>query len=243
MRKVIILQARLASSRLPKKVLADLSGRPVIAHIVDRLKAAKLADEVCVAIPTGADEDELAEVLSGLPVVLVRGSGHDVLGRYIQAAYQTQAELIVRTTADNPLVSFAEIDRQLELLSGNQELDYVITEGYPLGITPETFTLKTLEKLDYLARHADMREHVTLYLRKRPGPFAATQLQAPPELARSEFTLTLDTAQDYDLMRGIYGKLYRQGELVSLEAVLELLDAEPELAKLCRLPVGIAASA
>lgn len=243
MHNVIILQARLSSSRLPKKVLADICGKPVIAHVIDRLRAAKRVNEVCVAIPTDSQEDALAEVLAGLDVTVVRGSQHDVLGRFMQAAYQTRADLIVRTTADNPLVSYEEIDRQLELLENDPGIDYLITEGYPAGITPESFTLKTLEKLDYLARHAHMREHVTLYLRKNTGPFATRILDAPEDLAAPDLMLTVDMQQDLELFRAIYGKLYKPGQLIQLTDVYALLDADPAIAALGRQPANLALSA
>ena len=243
MRKVVILQARLSSSRFPKKVLADLNGKPVVAHIIDRLRSAVLVDEVCVAIPVDPVEDDLAAFLESQPVTVVRGSQHDVLGRFNQAAYQTRADIIVRATADNPLVSPAEIDRQIETLEQNPELDYVITEGYPLGITTEAFTLKTLEKLDYLARHAHMREHVTLYLRENPGPFAVKFLAAPEELADPSLRLTLDTRQDYAFLAEVYKALYREGELVDLVDVLELLNREPRLREMSNARTAMPASA
>ena len=243
MHNVIILQARLSSSRLPRKVLADICGKPVIAHVIDRLRAARRASQICVAIPTDSQENALAEVLADLDVTVVRGSQHDVLGRFMQAAHQTGADLIVRATADNPLVSYEEIDRQLELLENDTGIDYLITEGYPLGITPESFTLKTLEKLDYLARHAQMREHVTLYLRKNAGPFAARTLTAPDELAAPDLMLTLDMEQDLELFRAIYDRLYQPGQLIQLKDVYKLLDSDPAIAALGRHAASMALTA
>jgi spore coat polysaccharide biosynthesis protein SpsF len=243
MHNVIILQARLSSSRLPRKVLAEISGKPIIAHIIDRLRAAQRAHEVCVAIPSDTVEDELAEVLAGLDVTVVRGSQHDVLGRFMQAAYQTHADLIVRATADNPLVSYEEIDRQLAILEEEPGVDYLITEGYPLGITPESFTLKTLEKLDYLARHAHMREHVTLYLRKNSGPFAIRRLEAPAEFKAPTRMLSVDMQQDLELFKQIYDRLYRPGRLVQLGDVFELLKGNPQIAALGRQLADAAAIA
>jgi len=243
MHKVAILQARLSSSRLPRKVLAELSGRSVVAHIIDRLRAARRVDEVCVAIPADDHETPLAEALAKLDVTVVRGSQHDVLGRFIQAAYSTRADLIVRCTADNPLVSFDEIDRQLAELEADEGLDYLITEGYPVGITPEAFTFKALEKLDYLARHAHMREHVTLYARENPGPFAVKKLEAPRELYAPDLSLTLDTQQDLDMFEAIYRYLYRKGHLVRLEEVFELIRRETSEAALSRAVASLAVSA
>lgn len=243
MNKVIVLQARLSSSRFPSKVLADLSGKSVIAHVIERLLSTNRANAVCVAMPVDGSEDPLAEVLASLPVTVVRGSQHDVLGRYIQAAYETRADIIVRATADNPLISVEEIERQLVALESNPEIEYIITEGYPLGVTPECFRLKTLEKLDYLARHAQMREHVTLYARKNPGPFAAETLLAPPELCAPEIRLTLDTRRDYKLFQAIYGELYHKGCLVDLADVLTLIRSRSDLLELSKERVALQATA
>src|SRR5688500_10013799 len=149
MRKVIIIQARLASSRFPGKVLADLSGKPVIDHVIDRLRAVKGVDEVCVAIPADATANPLAEHLQEIGACVTRGHGRDVLSRYIQAAYETKAQVIVRATGDNALVDWHSIERQLEEIENNPETDYVTTDGFPVGVAAETFRLKTLEKLDF----------------------------------------------------------------------------------------------
>jgi spore coat polysaccharide biosynthesis protein SpsF len=243
MHKVIILQARLASSRFPRKVLAELCGEPVIAHIVRRLKAAQRADEVCVAIPSDAEENDLAAVLAGLDVTVCRGSGADVLGRYIQAAYQTKADLIVRATGDNPFVNPEDIDRQLAEFEADPELDYCITEGYPLGVTVESLRLKTLEKLDYLARAANDREHVTWYLRTHPGPFAVRKLEAPAALHHPEVSLSLDTPQDYEFVSAIYSKLYKPGGVVSLEETLALITQDEPLGQLAKRVAAVAVGA
>lgn len=244
MRKVIIVQARLSSSRLPNKVLAEISGKPVIAHIVERLKASAQADALCVAIPVDKGEDPLAEYLLTQDVAVSRGSTTDVLGRYIQAAYETKADLIVRATADNPLVSVTEVDRQLEALVADPELDYVITKGYPMGITVESFTLKTLEKMDYLTQHnVNHREHVTLYLRQNPRPFNILELEAPPELRQPDYKLSIDTDHDLELFRALFAKLYQPGKLVDLRDALELLSADTRLREMSLNPTSLPAFA
>jgi spore coat polysaccharide biosynthesis protein SpsF len=229
MRKIVILQARLASSRFPNKVLAELCGKPLIAHIVERLKAAKQVDGICVAIPADASEDPLAAALSHYGVTITRGHANDVLGRYIQAAYQTGAEVIVRATADNPLVSPENIDRQLGEISADPSVDYLITDGYPVGVTTETFTLKTLEKLDFLARDSNMREHVTLYLRHQQGSFNVKHLKAPEALAMPDLRFSLDTPSDYDFLKAVYERLYKPGSIVDLGEAIELVKHEPSL--------------
>ncbi|MCC7477909.1 NTP transferase domain-containing protein [bacterium] len=227
MRKVIILQARLASSRFPNKVLAELSGRPMISHIIERLKASKLADELNVAIPAEPSEDALANALEGSGVTISRGHPTDVLGRYIQAAYQTGAEIIVRATADNPFVCPQNLDNQIQALLDNPETDYVITEGLPVGVTVETFSLKTLEKLDFLARSNNHREHVTLYLREHPGPFVTKTLHAPAELNRPNLRLTVDTPAELARVQSLYDKVWTPGSIADLASAVRIYDENP----------------
>jgi spore coat polysaccharide biosynthesis protein SpsF len=229
MRKVIILQARLASSRFPNKVLAELSGRPMIAHIIDRLKASKLADEVNIAIPAEPSEDKLAAAVESMGVSITRGHPSDVLSRYIQAAYQTGANIIVRATADNPFVCPVNLDLQLAAISDNPEIDYVITDGLPLGVTTETFNLKTLEKLDFLARSNNHREHVTLYLRENPGPFNLQTLHAPADLNRPSLRLTVDSVADLALAQALYDKSYNGSGIADLAKAVAEYDANPAL--------------
>lgn len=229
MRKIVILQARLASSRFPNKVLADLCGKPLIAHIIERLKAAKQADGLCVAIPADASEDALAAALGHYGVTITRGHANDVLGRYIQAAYQTGADVIVRATADNPLVCPQNVDRQIEELLANPDEDYVITDGLPLGVTTEAFTLKTLEKLDFLARDPNMREHVTLYLRQQKGSFNVRHLDAPEGLRFPDMRFTIDTPADYQFMQVVYERLYKPGSIVNVADAIQLVQQEPAL--------------
>lgn len=228
MRKVIILQARLASSRFPNKVLAELSGKPMIAHIIERLKASTLADEVNVAIPAEPSEDALEGALRGMDVSITRGHPTDVLGRYIQAAYQTGAGIVVRATADNPFVCPKNIDLQLQAITENPELDYVFTEGLPMGVSVETFNLKTLEKLDFLARSNNHREHVTLYLRENPGPFVVQNLHAPEHLNRPGLKLSVDTPGELARVQALYDKVYTGSGLADMEEAVRLYDASPE---------------
>lgn len=242
MRKVVILQARLGSSRFPKRVLADLSGKPVVVHIIERLKVAQGVDEICAAIPKGQADDELAEVLGSCGVTIVRGSEYDVLGRFIQAAYQTKADVVCRVKADDPLVSIAEIEAQLALFDANPDLEYASGTGFPLGVAPESFRLKTLEKLDYLSKHEEMRTRVTLYLHRNPGPFVIHEAQAPPELARPDLNLSVNTTADYNLVQAIYDRLYSEGHPVDVADAVKLVDGEPELKKLADLAVKVPAA-
>lgn len=231
MKKVAILQARLNSSRLPRRVLADLAGRPVLLHIIDRLQKSDELDEICVAIPEIPGEDELARVVQDAKVTLARGPEHDVLSRFRIAAYQTEAELVVRGKADDPLVDVDMLDVQLRFLEEHPEVEFVFTFGLPQGTGVESFPQKTLDKLDYLARTLEYRKHVTYYLLEHPQTFSVRVLEPPQEIRRPHYRFSLDTPQDYEVLQSVYGELY-QGEPIPLTEAVNLLDARPELAKL-----------
>ena len=231
MKKVVILQARISSSRLPRKVLAELAGRPVIHHILDRLETSKEADEIVVAIPEVSAEDELVDAIAGRDVRIIRGPETNVLTRYTIAAYDSHADIVVRATADNPLVDIGVMDEQLRYIVENADTDYVYTKGLPLGVSTETFTRKTLDKLDFLARTPLMREHVTYYLVQNPAPFSVVHLDPPRELAHPELRLTLDTPDDLKVFQAIYGGLYQPGSLVDTVEAISFMLGKPELVR------------
>lgn len=232
MKKVVILQARISSSRLPRRVLLELAGRPIIHHILDRLETSKEADEICVAIPEVATDDELANSLEKRNVRIVRGPEYDVLTRFTIAAYDTHADIVIRATADNPLVDVGVMDAQIRHITENPDTDYVFTKGLPLGVSTETFTRKTLDKLEYLARTPFMREHVTYYLVQNPAPFSVVNLDPPAGMGHPELRLTLDTREDYALFQAIYGEFYAPGTVVNTKEVVSFLLDRPELVKI-----------
>jgi spore coat polysaccharide biosynthesis protein SpsF len=229
MRKVIIIQARLESSRFPNKVLADLSGKPVIAHVINRLRAVKGVDEVCVAIPADASDNPLAEVLADIGVCVTRGHSRDVLSRYIQAAYETKAQVIVRAQGDNALVDWHAIEAQLAEIENNPEVDYVTSDGYPDGVATETFRLKTLEKLDFLARNDDMRKEITLYLKANENPFVVKHLKVEGNQRWPDLSLSINRPEDLQFIQAIYDRLYKDGELIEIGDVIGLLREDPSL--------------
>ena len=236
MQKVIVLQARMNSSRLPGKVMLPLSGKPVLWHILERLKRAGTADRICVATTVEESDNEIENFCMGCGVDVVRGSENDVLSRYIQAAFAMNADIVVRATADNPLVHPDCVDAELSYLESHPDCDYVSMKQLPLGAMVETFTLRTLEKLDYIAKDDIYREHVTFYLHDRRGRHGFHMVDLPVEksLARPEIRLTMDTREDYELMTRIYDTLYREGEIINLRDAIELVIANPELANLNR---------
>lgn len=230
---VAIIQARMASTRLPGKILLDLVGEPLISHVIDRVRNIRLLDGFIVATTVKPVDDQTVELCrrSGWPCF--RGSEGDVLDRYYQASKHSKAQHIVRVTADCPLVDPKEADRLIaKHLSTGADYTHNLTvwgSGMALGTGCEVLTFEALEASWNEGLQPHHREHVDEYVYEHPELFHIEMISAPRELRRPEFRLTVDTTEDFDLMREIYLRLYRSGEIIAVEDVIGLLEDEPHL--------------
>ncbi len=149
-RTVAIIQARMGSSRLPGKVLLPLGGRSILGYLVDRLRGTRMLDDIVVATTVNPGDDIIAADCLRRDVLCFRGSEQDVLGRYLGAAAVSDADIIVRVTADNPFTDPDSIDRVVEhILSTGAE--YVIEDGLPVGTTGEAVTRRLLDRIGEIA--------------------------------------------------------------------------------------------
>lgn len=206
MTTVAIVQARMTSSRLPGKVLADVAGRPMLARVVERARAARSLDRVVVAATDRPADDPVADWCAAAGVDCFRGDETDVLGRFAGAARAFGADVVVRLTADCPLLDPAVIDRVVGELLDHPGTDYasnVTARSYPRGLDVEAFTAAALGRMDQLGRSAAAREHVTVPVRlERPDAFAVRQVRSPED--DSDLRWTVDTAADLEFVRLVY---------------------------------------
>jgi spore coat polysaccharide biosynthesis protein SpsF len=196
MTTIAVIQARASSTRFPGKVLADLNGRPMLAHVVERVRRCRTIDRVVVATSTGPTDDAVAELAQRSEASVVRGPLDDVLGRFVMAAREYSASVVVRITADCPLVDPELIDTLVEMLA-REGADYasnVDPRTYPDGYDVEVMTRECLERLDREASRPDEREHVTVRVREHPGEYRRASLRLPRDL--SEVRLTVDYPED-----------------------------------------------
>jgi spore coat polysaccharide biosynthesis protein SpsF len=220
---VAIIQARMSSSRLPGKVMMDLCGKPLLERVIERVKLAKVIDEMILATSTEPADDviELHGMANGCSVF--RGSLDDVLSRYCEATKMASADIIVRVTADNPLTEPRFIDFGTHHLVSNK-LDYVCFENVPYGSDVEVITKKALLKASESTRDKDDREHVTLYIRNSPETFKLGIIPNPfKALARPDVKVTVDTLEDYSKMYKVFWH-FRDKKVVQLEEVIRFLD-------------------
>lgn len=227
-----IIQARMGSSRLPGKVLADLAGRPVLGWMVRAAGAIPGVDRVVVATSANPADDAVAEWCAGNGTICHRGDEADVLGRFRDAARSVDATLALRLTADCPLFDPQVGGAVLRLLktSGADYANNIDPRSYPDGLDCEAMTVAALEIAAHEATEAFDREHVTPYLRRNAHRFRCETLVAPlPGLGHERWTL--DTAEDLAFLRAVAAKLPADQPADHLN-VLALLERDPAVAAL-----------
>lgn len=221
---VAVVQARVGSTRLPRKVLSPILGVPVLELLVNRLGQAATVDEVVLAIPEGRPDEVLAGLADRLGVACARGSETDVLARYVAAADATGADVVVRITADCPLVDPGLVDRVVATLL-DEGVDYARTGlAFPDGFDVEAFTGDALHRADERARPGPQREHVTPVLQTDPAFSRAT---VEPTHDRSRFRVTLDEPEDLVVITRVFEHF---GDAkFTYDDVAALMDTRPEL--------------
>ena len=201
MKKIAIVQARMGSTRLPNKSLLKLHGYPICEWVYIRLKKSKLLDEILFAIPETKENDILYNFLKSKNISVYRGSEHDVLDRFYNAAKENNADIVIRICADNPLVCPDEIDNLINFFI-NSKCDYAynhIPKGnnYPDGLGGEVCSLETLRTIFELAVELKDREHVFNFLLKHPKKFKIETFDAKPEISGTNIKLDIDTMDDF----------------------------------------------
>lgn len=231
MRIVAIIQARMGSTRLPGKVLMDIGGKTMLAHVVDRTRRAKLLDKILVATTLNPHDERIIVECDRLGVLVFRGREEDVLDRYYQVAREYKADVIVRITSDCPLIDPEVIDTVVRYyLENRSKLDYVsntLTRSYPRGLDVEVFPFNILERTWREAREAYQREHVTLYIYEHPEIFRLANVKNSEDL--SYLRWTVDEEKDLEFVREVYKRLYKEDEVFLMQDILYLLKREPQL--------------
>lgn len=231
-RIVGIIQARMGSTRLPGKALADLAGAPFFARVVERMRACETLDALVLATTTDPSDDPLVALATSLGLPVYRGAVDDVLDRFTQAARMVDAHLIVRITADDPFKDPQVTDHAVRLWLNQPDLDYVsntLRPTYPEGLDIEVFTREALERAWREAQLPSEREHVTPYIWKHPDRFRLLNFEHERDL--SHLRWTVDYPEDLTFARAVYERLYRPGQVFLMADILRLLEVEPQLAQ------------
>jgi spore coat polysaccharide biosynthesis protein SpsF len=231
---VAILQARCSSTRLPNKVLKPLLGAPMIRRQIERIKRAKLIDELVVATSTDPSDDALANICNDARIRVFRGSLEDVLDRVYRAAVECAPDYVVRLTADCPLIDPEVIDDVIRSCQADN-CDYSsngVEPTYPDGLDVEVMRLAVLERAWHEARLPSEREHVTPYIYRHPELFTACHVKNDVDL--SHLRWTVDNAEDFQFVTRIYNALYPSKPAFVTQDVLALLELHPDWSEVNR---------
>lgn len=228
---VATIQARMSSSRLPGKALLPLAGEPVLVRMIERLRRSKILDEIIVATTINPADDALVAICKKIGCRFYRGSEDDVLLRILEAAQSCQADIIVQSMADSPLVDWRHVDHLAHMLvEGNY--DYAtneLKETFPIGFDMRMYPVRILEEVEKCAHDPEYREHASLYIYTHPKKYRLVNWEAEGDLYWPSLRLTLDTKEDYALIKAIYEHLHPLKHDFSAKDVVQFLKLHPEL--------------
>jgi spore coat polysaccharide biosynthesis protein SpsF len=211
--------------------MLDLGGRSVLRRVVERVGRAKLLQEVIVATSLSPADEAIAKECRDLGVYCYRGSENDVLDRFYQAALDRNASTVVRITADCPMIDPALIDKTIEALF-DRDANYasnVASRTYPRGLDVEAMEAWALAQAWREAKKPHQREHVTPYFYEHPELFRLASLTNASDYSR--YRWTLDTAEDFELLKALYAKLDNREDF-GWRDVIDVMEKEPRLAEL-----------
>ncbi len=239
MKTGIILLARLGSTRLPGKVLLEICGKKVLEHVIRRLEGIPLVDEIIVATTLNQRDNAIEAFCGKLGISCFRGEEENVLSRCIEAVKAYNLDLIVRLGSDSPLIDREVISEMLreyeELVKKGVDIEYLsntLDRSYPVGLDAEIFKRETFLRIDSETRDLPPEErrlneiNVIPYLHQHLEKFRVFSHQK--EFDYSDHRWTLDTPEDFELIKRIYEKLYPQNPGFLMNDVLELLADHPD---------------
>ena len=228
MKVVCLVQARVGSTRLPGKILKEICGKTILHHEIDRLKKCKEIDEIVIATTDKEDDDKIVNEAKKLSVKYFRGSENDVLSRFYYSAKENNADIIVRVTSDCPCIDFEILDKMLIYFKDKykeKQVDYLsntINRTYPRGYDIEIFTFSALEKSYINAKKEYEREHVTPYIYDKTNNFLKLSFENKDDY--SEYRVTLDTIEDFIVIKNIFENLYYKNPYFKLNDVVQYLN-------------------
>jgi spore coat polysaccharide biosynthesis protein SpsF len=236
---VVVVQARMTSTRLPGKVMMSVLGKPLLGYELERVARAKRVDEIVVATTVNETDDVVVRYVESLKAAIpnlgwFRGPEDDVLERYHAASIENGAEIVVRLTADCPLIDPDIVDRVIEALlddDGDEEANYASNtlrrRTYPRGLDAEAFTFSALDRAWREARMPPEREHVTPYIYNHPEIFKLTGVYNATDQSRHRWTV--DTQEDFTLIEAILEGLYPSNPSFLFDDIVRFMDSNFQL--------------
>jgi len=231
MKIIATIEARMTSSRLPGKVLLPAAGKPMLEHLVNRLKSVQSLSTIVLATTTNITDDVLVDFAKSQDIECFRGSEDDVMSRVINAARANSADVVVEITGDCPVVDPQIIEQAIQIFLANsaEYVSNVQVRSYPDGMDTQVFWLSALEKSAALTDDPLDREHVTLHIRNHPEIFSQLNIVAPPSCHWPGLGLVLDEIDDYKLLKKIIEHFATYNPLFGCSDIISLIKNQPEL--------------
>jgi len=231
---VAVIQARMGSTRLPKKAIKKILGKTLIEWAKYRLEFSKTVDKIVLSTADTKDNDILAEHAEKIGLEYYRGSENDLVSRLLETAKKFSADAIVRITGDCPLVDPKMVDSLVEkYLKNPKNIDYVCNifpPTYPDGMDIEIIPATTLKRLDKEVKNKLYREWLTTTMMENPDKYKI--INVPYEKNISDLRLTIDYPEDFELAEKIFGSLHEEGKIFFMEDILELFKRDPGLTEI-----------
>jgi len=226
---VAIVQARTGSTRLPAKVFLTLSGKPLIWHIIQRVRKSNFVNQIVLATTINKEDDYLVEWAKNENINIYRGSEEDVLARFYETAIDTKADIIVRVTGDDPFKDPEIIDIGIKMFIENR-LNFISNNNppsFPEGLDVEVFDMGTLKLAFINSRDAFEREHVTQYMYRNSEKIKIQNFRNKEN--KSNLRWTIDTEIDYEMAKIVYENLYKEGEIFKYKEIIDYIEKFPQV--------------
>jgi len=227
----VTIQARMTSTRLPGKVIMPAVNKPLLSLMVERLRRIKNTDGIILCTTTNDTDDPLKELADELGIHCYRGSEDNVMSRVLEGAQEFNADIIVETTGDCPLID-PDICTQVIDHYFETDADYtsnIYKRCYPIGMDTQIFSTKVLADAYARTQDDEEREHVSLHIYRHPERYKLTWIEAPDDQVDPHLRLTLDTPEDYQVIVKVFEELYPQKPDFTLDDILQYLKDNPDV--------------
>lgn len=233
-RVIGIIQARLGSRRLPQKVMAPILDKPMIYHMVERLRSIKQISDVVIATFSDSTNIPLCNYAKSENITYYAGSENDLLDRFYNAGKINDASVIVKVNGDCPLIDPSLIEKSLEkYFEKEKKPDMVsnqISNTFPEGMQFSIINFNTLSNLWFNLKNTFWREFMNMYFIENQKDFSVIDIKNPIDL--SNLRWTVDYYEDLEFVREVYENLYKTKKFFTMTDVLNLIEKKPKLTKI-----------
>jgi len=235
MEKIIaVIQARMSSTRLPDKVLADIEGKPLIWHIFNRLQKISSISEVVISTTNKSTDKPLIEFAKKENIAYFAGSENDIIDRIYKTGEKFSCDVLVKINADCPLIDIKLIENGINLfISSKNKPDLVtncVEETFPEGMQYSIFNFSIIKKIWLTLKESFWREYFYRFMLENKNDFSIINIKNEQDLSKLRWTV--DYQEDLEFVKKIYNKLYTKNQFFGMNEIINVLKENPEIAKI-----------